>query len=56
MDTSKLLAIGALGALLFAAYRYGSPEMKGAALGVAGMVVINQLPIVRDGLQARLVA
>ena len=41
---------------LWAAYKYGPSEVKGAALGIAGMMVINQIPVVRDGLSVRLVA
>ncbi len=57
MDTSSpafKLAI-TLGAL-YAAYKYGPDWMKGLALGAAGTVLVNQLPVVRDGASVRLVA
>ncbi len=59
MDTSNLsplvkLAITA--AVLWFAYKNGSAEVKGMALGAAGVIALNQLPVVRDGAAVRLVA
>ncbi len=56
MDTSKLVTLAVTLGALYAAYRFGNGAMKGAALGVAGVMVANNLPYVRDGLQTRLVA
>jgi hypothetical protein len=53
---SNLVKFAALAAALYAAYRYGPAEVKGMALGVAGIVLINQIPMVRDAAQVRLVA
>jgi hypothetical protein len=44
--------LGVVG-LVYAAHRYGSPVVKGAAYGVAGFVLINQIPVVRNGLYAQ---
>ena len=44
-----------LGALYFA-YRYGSPQVKGMALGAAGLILLNQVPVVRDGASVQLIA
>jgi hypothetical protein len=57
MDTTQLspimkLAI-TLGAL-WAAYKFGPPELKGMALGAAGIIALNQVPIVREGANVRL--
>lgn len=59
MDTSTLspmvkLAI-TLGAL-YMAYKHGGPEIKGMALGAAGAIALNQIPLARDGAGVRLVA
>jgi hypothetical protein len=49
----KFLPLLAVAGVVYAAHRYGSPVVKGAAYGVAGLVVLNQIPVVRDGLYAR---
>jgi hypothetical protein len=59
MDTSTLspavkLAITA--AALFAAYKYGPEWVKGLAIGAAGTIALNQIPVVRDGAGVRFVA
>lgn len=56
MDTTKLVPLAITAAALYAVWKFGTPEMKGAALGVAGLIAINQVPVVRDGVTARLVA
>jgi hypothetical protein len=56
MDTTKLVPLAITLAALFAAWKWGNGEVKGMALGAAGFVLLNQLPVARDGLQARLVA
>lgn len=59
MDTTQLspmvkLAITA--AALYGAYHYGPNWMKGLAIGAAGFVALNQVPVIRDGMAVRLVA
>lgn len=49
----KFLPLLAVAGVVYAAHRYGSPVVKGAAYGVAGLVVLNQIPLVQDGLFAR---
>lgn len=56
MDFSKLVPLLITGGLLYAAYKFGPPEAKGMALGAAGVILLNQIPVARDGLQTRLVA
>ncbi len=56
MDTQGLMKLGITAAVLFAAWKWGTPEMKGMALGAAGVIALNQIPVARDGLQTRLVA
>jgi hypothetical protein len=53
---SNLMKLAALAGVLYAAYRYGPAEAKGMVLGVAGVVLLNQIPMARDAAQVRLVA
>jgi hypothetical protein len=53
---SNLVKLAVLAGVLYAAYKYGPAEVKGMALGVAGSVLLNQIPMVRDAAQVRLVA
>jgi hypothetical protein len=55
-STTPVMALAITGAAIYAAYHYGPPEVKGMALGAAGAIAINQIPVVRDGLGVRLVA
>jgi hypothetical protein len=45
-DQMKKLAIA--GAILFAGYKYGSPQVKAAAFAVGATIVAKQVPYVRD--------
>jgi hypothetical protein len=45
-DQLKKLAIA--GAILFAGYKYGSPQVKAAAFAVGATIVAKQVPYVRD--------
>lgn len=51
---NPLVQVGLTGAVVYAAWKWGGPEVKGAALGVAGVVLLNQVPVVRDGMYTRL--
>jgi hypothetical protein len=53
---SPIVRLAILGAALYGAWRFGGPYGKAAALGVAGYVIANQVPVVRDGLNARIAA
>lgn len=53
---SPLMKLLVTAGVLYAAWKYGSPEIKGMALGAAGVIALNQLPVVRDGANVRLVA
>lgn len=56
MDTSKLMTLGIAGAIIFAAYKWGNPMVKGGAIAVAAGIVANQVPYLRDAQSVRLVA
>lgn len=59
MDTatlSPLVKLAITAGVLYFAYKSGSPEIKGMALGAAGVIVLNQIPLARDGAAVRLVA
>jgi hypothetical protein len=45
-DQMKKLAIA--GAILFAGYKYGSPQIKAAAFAVGATIAAKQIPYVRD--------
>lgn len=44
------MSIGIAAAMVFAAYKYGNGMVKGAALGVAGVIIGKQIPYVQDVL------
>lgn len=50
MDTSKLMNIAIAAGIVYAAWKYGSGPVKGAALGVAGVIVAKNVPYVQDVL------
>lgn len=53
---SPLAKLALTGAALWAVYKYGPNWARGMALGAAGVVALNQVPLVRDGANVRLVA
>lgn len=55
-NLSPLMKLAITGAALYFAYKHGSPEVKGMALGAAGVMALNQIPVVREGAGVRLVA
>lgn len=50
MDLSKekLTKLAIAGAILFAGYKYGSPQVKAAAFAVGATIVAKQVPYLRD--------
>lgn len=49
MDQSQLMKIAITGGLLFAAYRFApNPTVKAMVLGVAGVVVAKNTPVVNQ--------
>lgn len=59
MDLSNLSPLAKLAitaAALYFAYKHGGPEVKGMALGAAGAIALNNIPVVREGAAVRLVA
>ena len=55
-DLSPLVKLAITAGALWAAWKWGNPEVKGMALGAAGYVLLNQIPLARDGANVRLVA
>lgn len=53
---SPIAKLALAAGIIYAAHRWGSPEMRIAALGVAGVIAVNQVPVVRDALTARVAA
>ena len=53
---SNLMKLAVTAGVLFVAWKYGTPEIKGMALGAAGVIALNQIPFARDGQDVRLVA
>lgn len=56
MLDSPIAKLAITGAVLYAAWRWGNQEMKIAALGAAGYIALQQIPVVRDGAAVKLVA
>lgn len=54
MNMQAVTTVGITLAALWAAHKFGSPEVKGMALGVAGFMLVNQIPVVRDGVGVQL--
>lgn len=49
MDKAAMIKLAITGAALFAAYRFApSPAIKTAVLGVAGVVVLKNTPVVNQ--------
>jgi hypothetical protein len=57
MDLSNpLIRLAITAGALWAIHKYGPGWAKGLALGAAGTIALNQLPVIRDGQTVRLVA
>jgi hypothetical protein len=52
MDTSKLVPLAITLVAAWAAYHFGNHIVKGMALGVAGVTLLNQIPVVKSGVNA----
>ena len=49
MDKAKLISLGITAAALFAAYKFApNPMIRTAVLGVAGVVVVRNTPVVNQ--------
>ncbi|MEH0165580.1 hypothetical protein [Roseateles microcysteis] len=48
MDSESLKKLAIAGGILFAAYKYGNPMVKAAALAVAAGAVAKRVPYVKD--------
>lgn len=47
---SNVMSLAIAAGLIFAAWKFGDGNVKGMALGVAGVVVARQIPYVQDVL------
>lgn len=56
MLDSPLAKLAITAGVLYLAWKYGTAEIKIAALGAAGYIALNQVPMARDGAAVRLVA
>jgi hypothetical protein len=50
MTQSQLMNLAIAGGVLFAAYKYGSAEIKTGAVAVAALIVAKRVPYVKDQL------
>jgi hypothetical protein len=48
MDQSQIMKLAIAGGILFAAYKYGNPMVRGAAIAIAGVAVAKRVPYVKD--------
>jgi hypothetical protein len=48
VDSQKLMNLAIAGGIIFAAWKLGSPMVKGAAVSVAAVIVAKQIPYVKD--------
>lgn len=56
LNTQGLVPVAITVGVLFAAWKWGPvPVLKGLAMGAAGYMVANNIPVVRDGLHVRVV-
>lgn len=50
MTQSQLMNLAITGGILFAAYKFGNPEVKTGAVALAALIVGKKLPYVQDNL------
>jgi hypothetical protein len=50
MTTEQLTSLAITAGILFAVFKFGPGYAKGAALGVAGVIVAKQIPYVQNNL------
>lgn len=50
MDTTKLMSLAITAGILYAAWKFGPAEVKGMALGVAGVMIARQIPYVQNNI------
>lgn len=48
MNQSEMMRLAIAGGILFAAYKWGNPMLRGAAIAVAGVAVAKRVPYVKD--------
>lgn len=50
MSQSDLTKLAIAGGILFAAYKYGNPMVKGGAIAVAAGIIAKRVPYIKDVL------
>lgn len=48
MTSAEMTALAITGGILFAAYKYGSAEIKTGAVAIAALIVAKRIPYVQD--------
>ncbi len=48
MQQSEIMKLAIAGGILFAAYKWGNPMVRGAAVAIAGVAVAKRVPYVKD--------
>jgi len=48
MNQADLMKLAVAGGILFAAYKWGNPMVRGAAVAVAGVAIAKKIPYVQD--------
>lgn len=54
MNSGNLVPLAITLGVLYVAYKFGPAHVKGMALGAAGVVLLNQIPVAKSGLNAPL--
>jgi len=50
MTTQEMTNLGIALGIIFAAYKFGPQPVKAAALGVAGVMIAQRIPYVKDAI------
>lgn len=48
MQQSDLMKLAIAGGIVFAAYKWGNPMVRGAAVAIAGVAVAKRIPYVKE--------
>ncbi len=48
MQQSDLMKLAIAGGIIFAAYKWGNPMVRGAAIAIAGVAVAKRVPYVKE--------
>lgn len=48
MQQSEIVKLAIAGGIIFAAYKYGNPMIRGATIAIAAVAVARRVPYVKD--------